>query len=578
MADESPAQSPKFIRTLTLKFGPSTASAPLGLDVTGTTVFVGPNNSGKSLVLREIEQYVTAYPAPRLKIVSALVPNFPDPALARRLLDARQINTSPTDVADGHIRIGRQLPAQGTLQQWDIPESHMVSSLAEAWTKQSQGQDLRNVWAGVFSHFVASYLITLDGRTRFGLTDQRGQGDLLMPAQNHLAALFKDDTARVKLRGLIHNAFGVHLVVDPTNTGMVRLRMSPRPPTDAAEEQNGNQRARDFHAGATPIEEFSDGVRSYTGILSALVSSDFRLILIDEPEAFLHPPLARTLGRTMTQLAKERSANVFASTHSAHFLVGCLDSGVPLNVVRLTYESGIATARLLPSDRITTLMRDPLLRSTNVLSALFHKGAVVAEGDSDRAFYDEINQRLQNAALPAVIDSAFLNAQNKSTIRRIVEPLRSMGIPAVAIVDFDIIKRRDLNDLLKVCSVPSAVIAALTALCGRVREIYERDFPHLKNGGWRLDLLKGSEKQSCEFLLDQLEAYGVFVVPNGEVQSWLGYLNVVAAKENWLSAIFERLGSDPEASDYVAPAAGDVWEFLGRVATWIADPERYGMP
>jgi predicted ATP-dependent endonuclease of OLD family len=40
----------------------------LNLETKGITVFVGPNNSGKSLVLREIEEAFNSYPLPQVFI------------------------------------------------------------------------------------------------------------------------------------------------------------------------------------------------------------------------------------------------------------------------------------------------------------------------------------------------------------------------------------------------------------------------------------------------------------------------------------------------------------------------------
>ena len=79
---------------------------------------------------------------------------------------------------------------------------------------------------------------------------------------------------------------------------------------------------------------------------------------------------------------------------SEDFLRGCVQEGPEVNVVRLTYEDGVASARILAADRIQTIMRDPLFRSTGVLSSLFYRGAVVCEADTDRAFYGEVNDRL----------------------------------------------------------------------------------------------------------------------------------------------------------------------------------------
>ena len=74
----------------------------------------------------------------------------------------------------------------------------------------------------------------------------------------------------------------------------------------------------------------SDGVKAYSGILAAVLSTDLKVILMDEPDAFLHPPLARRLGTALTTIASERDGNVFASTHDSNFLMGCIHAGKPV--------------------------------------------------------------------------------------------------------------------------------------------------------------------------------------------------------------------------------------------------------
>jgi hypothetical protein len=104
--------------------------------------------------------------------------------------------------------------------------------------------------------------------------------------------------------------------------------------------------------------------------------------------------LAQKLGYEISRAAINSDKRVFASTHSPAFVMGCIQSGAPINIMRLTYRSGDATARLLPSQEILEMMRNPLLRSTNVLNGLFYEFVVVTESDTDRAFYQEANERL----------------------------------------------------------------------------------------------------------------------------------------------------------------------------------------
>lgn len=568
-----------MFKDLTLRFGPDGAASELAIDVKSMTVFVGPNNSGKSLVLREIQQYAEQGKPAGRKIVEHLTVAFPDPEAANALLESRRVSLPPGQyLQEHHVRLARTLPGSGSMAQLDVNLPHLLNQLRRPWEQQAQGQvhPKANVWNGVFQQFVSLFTIALDGRTRFALTEPRPAGDLQLAPQNHLAALFINDTARARVRGITNDAFGLHFVIDPTNLGNLRIRMSSRAPADSSEEQAFDQRARSFHAAATDIEELSDGIKAFTGLVSALISSDFRVVLVDEPEAFLHPPLARKLGATMASLATERTANVFTSTHSAHFLMGCVESGTKTNIVRLTYTEGKPTARHLSDTRLTELMRDPLLRSTGVLNALFHAAAVVCEADRDRAFYEEINTRLAAGKRPAVQDGIFLNAQNKQTVRRIVQPLREMGIPAAAVVDIDIIKGTDLRDLLGACSVPDALVQSVTTLRGNIEARFKELALDMKKGG--VNVLRGGDKEALESLISQLATYGIFVVPIGEVESWLQSLGVVAAKDSWLTAIFERMRSDPLEQDYVRPQPGDVWDFVSRIAAWTHAPARKGMP
>jgi hypothetical protein len=222
------------------------------------------------------------------------------------------------------------------------------------------------------------------------------------------------------------------------------------------------------------------------------------------------------------------------------------------------------------------LMREPLLRSTDVLSALFHIGAVVCEADADRCFYQEINTRLLTANDGGVRDSVFLNAQNKSTIRKIVGPLRRMGIAAAAVVDFDIFRKTDLRDLLIECGVPEPLRHSLTVLRGDVEAHFEMIGQKMKSGGMKL--LSGGEAASCRSLIDQLAVYGIFVVPDGEIESWLTAFGITAKKNEWLAEVFEKLGSDPASGSYVVPGIGDVWEFVRGIGAWVGRGARLGMP
>ena len=86
--------------------------------------------------------------------------------------------------------------------------------------------------------------------------------------------------------------------------------------------------------------------------------------------------------------------------------------------------------------------------------------------DTDRAFYQEVNDRLAHFNSGGAPDTLFLNAQNKQTIRRVLGPLRQFGIPAAAVVDLDIDKNGGFSELLRAAWLPAEVIRSLGQLKG----------------------------------------------------------------------------------------------------------------
>ncbi len=388
-----------------------------------------------------------------------------------------------------------------------------------------------------------------------------------------LAHLFKDDPLRARVREIIHDALGVHFTIDALSSDQLRIRLSPTPPPDV--EQSLNAEAREFHSRAQYIKTASDGVQAFVGIVCATLSGDYKAILIDEPEAFLHPPLARRLGYELSRNLKE-GGSLLAATHSSDFLVGCLQASTNVRVVRLEYSDGESRGRIVDSATLSKMFKTPLFRSTNVISALFHDGVVVTESDNDRAFYAEIYYRLseQEKGLPSLL---FVNAQNKQTIRDLVRPLREFGVPAAAVVDIDILKDggSDWIQWLKAVRIPNAMHVGLAHLRASLHNIYKSHGMDMKEGG--VDQLDRRDQAAAHELFDQLQQYGLFVVRNGELESWLAELGIRSKKSNWTVEMLDRLGGNPTDSTYVRPSEGDVWQFMRSVVAWVKIASRKGV-
>ena len=560
-----------MLKTLLLKFGAGDPDEPLRFSPGPMTVFVGPNNSGKSLALREVEELISGTGDAVRRIVARATFQLPPESEIERMLRSRAV---PGQGDDATLRVLR-LRSPGEFSRRRATDSaHVVvdqeidlAGLLEA-VRHLDDPGIAD-FDRVCREFVGLFTLRLDGQTRLALTQPQAVADLESHPTNHLSALFHDDEARAQIREITADAFGMHFVLDATNGTLLRVRMSTRPPLDSDEEEGADDRSQAFHGRAVDVAEMSDGIRAFTGLTAAVLSADYRVMLVDEPEAFLHPPLTRKLGKRLTQLAAERGANVLAATHSPDFVMGCIGSGLAVNIVRLTYREGVAGARLLAAEKLEAMMRDPLLRSTGVLGALFHEGGVVCESDADRVFYNEINDRLLADRSGGADGVVFLNAQNKQTVRRIVRPLREMGLPAAAVLDLDLLKgREDFRDLLGAAFVPEVFWAPWEEHRRRLhQQLSGADY---KDGG--LLRLQGEHRREGDALLAALAEYGIFLVPVGELECWMSELEVGGHGPEWLTQVFHKMGMQDQQ-----PGRGGVWGFMRQVAEWIADPRRKGM-
>lgn len=666
-----------ILGNLTLKFGPYPGAEPVTLSPGPMTVVVGPNNSGKSMLLREIASRIQKgllKTYAEHQIIDELQPNLPESEPLRSAVlqvvthDFEPIrrnieNATGTDLARvgaveelGLAQIVNVISAFVQIKHvQDLAEAAKIdistfselnfehalmgapgseglvrrmisfakevikvvednqSAIEEILENSEQSFVERLIHQGFvrlegYIKVFKDHIILLDGRTRLGLVEPQYTHSLFDPPQNFMMRLRADRDGLQRLRALVYEAFGYYLSINTMEMSRAQFMLSDEDPRD--HEYSTNDDAIAYFRKARPISEFSDGVRSYVGLQANLLSDDYRIILIDEPEAFLHPPLSRRLGETLTRLAQERGASVFAATHSPDFLMGCIEAQQSINVLRLGYRNEVPVARALSPSKLRQMMLDPLLRSTGVLGALFHQAAIVCEGDSDAAFYQEIAERIRLQdnersgnkpalrSIPAIRDCVFVNSHGKGTLARLMGALRSVGIPTAAIIDLDAVNTTGTSgDLLKEAGVGASLSSSIGNLAGNIRKDFQalatialgssatdaeklkkKTVEFMKKGG--IKHLADAERRSLESYLGMMQDHGIFVVPGGELESWLPTLSTGIAKKHWLAEMFKKMGT-PDDDFYVEPENDDVWQFIRDIGEWLDecsdDPQKLGI-
>ena len=186
-------------------------------------------------------------------------------------------------------------------------------------------------------------------------------------------------------------------------------------------------------------------MRSVLGIVSAIVAVKKPIILLDEPEAFLHPPQALQLGEIISKLVQP-AQQIFIATHSADFLRGLLGSTRDAVIIHLDRAENVTKAKVLDSDTLNKIVTNPLLSSSRVLEGMFYRGVVATEADADAVFYQRMFQKI------GVADEIhFVNAHNKQTLKKLIEPYEKLGIKFAMIADADVVRdKREFTDILQI--------------------------------------------------------------------------------------------------------------------------------
>ena len=244
-----------------------------------------------------------------------------------------------------------------------------------------------------------------------------------------------------KVRNCIKSIFDdTDVYLDSSNLGMLQYRVGK----DFSSIPENPQAAFKELARYAVLDDQGDGIRSVLGIITAIIALKKPIILLDEPEAFLHPPQALQLGRIISNLVDE-SQQIFVSTHSADFLRGLLGTTKDSVIIHLDRnDSNVTEAKVLDPEALSQIVTDPLLSSSRVLEGMFYKGVVATEADADTAFYQRLFQKKGSSD-----EIHFLHTPGKQALKKVIVPYQKLGIKFAIIADADVIREAsDMNALL----------------------------------------------------------------------------------------------------------------------------------
>ncbi|TXN39496.1 AAA family ATPase [Methylobacterium sp. WL7] len=382
--------------------------AILSLKDNSIVVLVGPNNSGKSLSLKEIERLIESGPCDTKSIKSLTIQRVGDDGLLAKTVAPYRSKK------DGYF-------------YWGDSEYHHTSL-----------RDVENGWkqdAQKLGPLTGVFVSLLNTETRLADSNpvQAFDSIKLRSGSHPIHGLYSDSDKEVEVSGLFRQFFGLDLVIHRSPGRTIPLYVGIRPTLEGSETVTSRTYLDKVEELET-LETQGDGFRSFTSIVLRVWTGSHSVLLVDEPEAFLHPPQARAVGEIISS-GSDYQKQVFISTHSNDVIQGLL-SKFPdrVSVVRLDRSGEYCRATYLSNERIAELWKDPILRYSNVLNGLFHNQVVVTEADGDCRFYEA----LADAQSITGKSTFYTYAGGKDRIAVIVRALTALHVPVRAVVDIDI--------------------------------------------------------------------------------------------------------------------------------------------
>ena len=401
------------------------------------TVIVGPNNAGKSEGLRAIRN--------KLSVAQD------NPVIIDIGLDREGTDEELLEWINSFAKVSEPYTHNPTYRAYG---AGINKNQALSWWK-SEGSLLHGM-ARFFCHL-------LSAEERLNAAKPAPRIAILSEPPTHpIHELEKDDRQEKKLSEQFHRAFGVDLVVNRAAGNQVPLHVGQRPVPGPDQDRLSYEYLEKIGQLPTILTQ-GDGMRSFAGVLLSTSVGRESILLIDEPEAFLHPPQARLLGRMLAE-DKPTERQLFVATHSGDILRGFLDVGsTDVRVVRIRRIDEKNHVRQLDNEKITELWSDPLLRYSNILDGLFHEKVVVCEGDADARFYSAIT----DAAIESIgadakrPDIMFTHCGGKDRLALVIRALREVDVPIAAVVDFDVLNNeKPLRNIVEAAGLDWSSICA----------------------------------------------------------------------------------------------------------------------
>ncbi len=410
---------------------------------------VGPNNSGKSQALRDLK------------------------GLFSESYEGTVITDAELDKKFGSLASFRDFVTTNSQLHIDGTTRRLVGykfNISESRLDSYYDRDLDGI-KEVFCTSIETIDRLGDSNTVRSINPQTDQPN----HPSHL--LLTDDRLELKMSDYFSEAFGQDLILDRASGRDLPLRIGTRVHPEPGQSWWAPDYLEMMRQSSELLEGQGDGMRSFaSAILRLLAPATQSILLLDEPEAFLHPAQARVIGQLIAT-EKRPECQLFVATHSVDVLQGLIDvAPKQLRVLRIQRDGNLNHVEELEKEKVAEISANPLLKYSSVMSGVFHERVIVCEGDSDCMFYSAILD------IPSVHgdkrpDVLFVHGNGKQQIWRLVSTLKDLDVPVDVIVDMDVLNNKEIFErIVKSCD---GDVEAMIPMSDTIRTAVENTSPAL---------------------------------------------------------------------------------------------------
>ena len=398
--------------------------------------------------------------------------------------------------------------------------------------------------------YVNLFVANVDTKSRLNITDPKDRGTIDDGRQDPIDFVVYDQSKRLWLSKNFEKAFGVDILPDILTSKKEILRIGHNTLLEGnfEDEQTRQEAYMKWLSHQKQLHEQGDGYKSFAGVLLYLMLDYYKVFLIDEPEAFLHPPQAKIMGTIIGQTLNSNQ-QAFISTHSEELIKGLLESCPErVRLIRVNRNGDNNSFSILNSDQIIEIWGDSFLKYSNLMSGLFYKSVVACEGDGDCKLYSIIDGYIKNKA-GLYSESLFVNCGGKGRIYKVAKALSSLSVDCKVIVDLDIFENK--NDIVK-------LVESKNIQWSEIENDYTILMNDIKSSNLKWNSIKragvpsfpaGTATKAFNRINKLLKEHSIFVVPVGELESFVKEAGTKKHGSEWVTDLLEQY-PDLEAHEY----------------------------